>query len=197
MSAKQEEENSTNNVTQIHVYYGFTHIKDFLYGLVKELANRLFSEKVQTSLLQDDSPQENHFIILLNITNDKINATGKNELGTSRTHKISMYHEMKLSNDVMDSKIGMDSFCKAVPFHVTFDHQMTITQLGSGLMKIIGPQIVAKGLQFDTYFEVVRPEIEMSHDAILSRIGATFELWCKASGATAATQVICSYLQVT
>lgn len=81
-----------------------------------------------------------------------------------------------LSNQPSDSKISVMTFCKTFPFHVIFDRNLHITQLGSALMKMIAPNISTKGLFFGTYFELVRPRVKMDYMSFLSRVNSTFVL---------------------
>nr|KAG5690798.1 hypothetical protein BaRGS_015325 [Batillaria attramentaria] len=71
------------------------------------------------------------------------------------------------SKNPSDSKLSVRTFCSSFPFHVIFDRNLHVTQLGTALMKLVTAERVAAegGLPLRCLFEVVRPMVKMSFQA--------------------------------
>ncbi|XP_074650319.1 guanylate cyclase soluble subunit alpha-2-like [Tubulanus polymorphus] len=137
-----------------------------LAGILESAARDMFQAKVNVKLQENDRNDDNLYELLINILSRSV---------TSRNLSITK----RLSTDAVDSKIGVVSFCRSFPFHLMFDKELQITQLGTALMKSIAPEINTRGLALDEYFDIVRPNVKMKITSILQRINSTFVLKLK------------------
>lgn len=69
-----------------------------------------------------------------------------------------------------DSKIDVDTFCKAFPFHIMINRELQILQLGSTFMRHIMPEVKNKGLKFSNYFELLQPRIELTFENLVANV---------------------------
>ncbi|XP_044140691.1 guanylate cyclase soluble subunit alpha-2 [Bufo gargarizans] len=77
------------------------------------------------------------------------------------------------SHDPSDLRISISTFCRAFPFHLMFDSNMVILQLGEGLRKLIKCE-VHKTLKFHDSFEIVSPKIICTFEQVLLRLSTPF-----------------------
>ena len=89
-----------------------------------------------------------------------------------------------ISDRPSDSKIGVKTFCASFPFHVIFDQDMQILQLGSSLAKMVVPGIPEKGRDLWKYFDIVKPKVRLSFYSLLSRVNSSFVIRTKDTIAT-------------
>ncbi|KAG9491367.1 hypothetical protein GDO78_000068 [Eleutherodactylus coqui] len=72
-----------------------------------------------------------------------------------------------------DLRISISTFCRAFPFHLMFDPNMLILQLGEGLRKLIKCE-VHKTMKFHDCFEIVSPKIICTFEQVLLRLSTPF-----------------------
>ncbi|XP_030056115.1 guanylate cyclase soluble subunit alpha-2 isoform X2 [Microcaecilia unicolor] len=80
---------------------------------------------------------------------------------------------LKLSHSSSDLRISINTFCRAFPFHLMVDPNMTILQLGEGLRKQIKYDF-HKMLKFQDCFEIVSPKISCTFEQVLLRLSTPF-----------------------
>lgn len=187
----------------VHLYTDRPQMRHYMGGVVLATGVILFSVPdltVEVSQYNKPSQQIHHAVITLSKTDPTSDCSGivsptssTKTICPSRTTptgagplaamgpapngpSLLPEHHSHVSNQPSDSKISVMTFCKTFPFHVIFDRNLQITQLGSALMKMIAPNISTKGLFFGTYFELVRPRVKMDYMSFLSRVNSTFVL---------------------
>ncbi|CAE1259698.1 GUCY1A [Acanthosepion pharaonis] len=187
----------------VHLYTDRPQMRHYMGGVVLATGVILFSVPdltVEVSQYNKPSQQIHHAVITLSKTDPTSDCSGivsptssTKTICPSRTTptgagalaamgpapngpSLLPEHHSHVSNQPSDSKISVMTFCKTFPFHVIFDRNLQITQLGSALMKMIAPSISTKGLFFGTYFELVRPRVKMDYMSFLSRVNSTFVL---------------------
>ncbi|KAK6172883.1 hypothetical protein SNE40_016454 [Patella caerulea] len=156
------------NKIQLHYYSPRRRILAFVAGIVESVASVLFSLEVEIQISGSlNQTSQHHIFYISTCTNNNNN------------HCKMCSNQETLSSEPSSSKIGVATFCKSFPFHVIFDDQLNIIQLGTALLKMIGPHIAAHGRHIATYFEIGRPQVKMSFSAILSRVNSSFILRTK------------------
>ncbi|XP_041438618.1 guanylate cyclase soluble subunit alpha-2-like [Xenopus laevis] len=80
---------------------------------------------------------------------------------------------LQLSQVPSDLRISISTFCRAFPFHLMFDPNMLILQLGEGLRKMIKCE-VQKTMKFHDCFEIVSPKISCTFEHVLLRLSTPF-----------------------
>ncbi|XP_075707699.1 guanylate cyclase soluble subunit alpha-2 [Rhinoderma darwinii] len=72
-----------------------------------------------------------------------------------------------------DLRISINTFCRAFPFHLMFDPNMVILQLGEGLRKLIKCE-VHKTIKFHDSFEIISPKIICTFEQVVLRLSTPF-----------------------
>lgn len=73
----------------------------------------------------------------------------------------------------LEPKISPMSFCKAFPFHIIFDRDLTVIQSGDSVCRVL-PQLNEDDANFGDLFQCVRPQIEFTVDSVLAHINTVF-----------------------
>lgn len=81
-----------------------------------------------------------------------------------------------VSSDASDLRMSVSTMCKAFPWHFVLDRSLEFTQLGSGFMRLFAAEMPQLGRHVGTYFELVKPRVPLSFDAILKRSNTPFLL---------------------
>ena len=152
-------------------YYSFRRrILPFVGGTVEAVADMLFNLSVQLRVSPNrDMTSPHHMFFVTTNTNNN------NQLCKLFADRGSN------STDPAKAKMSVRTFCASFPFHVIFDRNMQVMQLGTALLKMVNAERVAAegGVQLRTLFDVVRPSVKISFSAFLSRLNSSFILRTK------------------
>ncbi|XP_021563871.1 guanylate cyclase soluble subunit alpha-2-like, partial [Carlito syrichta] len=77
-----------------------------------------------------------------------------------------------------DLRISINTFCRAFPFHLMFDPNMSVLQLGEGLRKQLRCD-AHKVLKFEDCFEIVSPKVNATFERVLLRLSTPFVIRTK------------------
>lgn len=152
----------------LHYYTERKALVPFVGGAIKAMANLVYNVDVTVCTKASKNENSNHHI--LTVTSDSNN---------NQTLSILCANPPSLSTKVIDSKVGVVTFCKSFPFHIMVDKNLHISQLGEALMKMVAHEFIHRGLEFSTFFDIVKPEIPATFASILSRINSSFMLSTK------------------
>ncbi|KAL8587862.1 hypothetical protein ACOMHN_053133 [Nucella lapillus] len=155
----------------LHYYTFRRRILSFVAGTVEAAASMLFNVSVELQASVNRDPSSPHHMFFINTCADNNNQVSKlcADRGT-------------LSLNPSQSKLSVSTFCSSFPFHVIFDRDMHVIQLGTALMKMVTPERIKAhegGIPLRTLFDVVKPSVKMSFSALLSRLNACFVLKTK------------------
>lgn len=153
---------------RLHYYTFRRSLLPFVAGTVEGVANVLFNSAVRLKVSSNQDKSSPHHIFFITSNNNDKSCKLCGDQST-------------LSTKPEDSKLSVRTFCASFPFHVTFDRQMHVTQLGTALMKLVSAERVAVegGIQLASLFDLVRPQVKMSFSAFLSRLNTNFVLRTK------------------
>ena len=90
--------------------------------------------------------------------------------------------------------VSPKTLCKACPFHVIFDRDLNLVEIGSSLQRLLKIDLnedgtVASRLNFASVFELKRPPlIELAFDMFLDRFNSVVEVKIKESAAVSITR---------
>ncbi|RUS72212.1 hypothetical protein EGW08_020026, partial [Elysia chlorotica] len=164
----------------LHYYSLRRAILYFVAGTVEAVSSLLFTVDLSLTVSPNkDETAPHHLFFISTATTDNNNENHHN----ARTVEEICPREGRVSNRPQDSKIGVKTFCASFPFHVVFDQDLNISQLGQSLAKFIAPEVASRGKKFETYFEVVRPVVKYTFSSILSRVNSSFVIRTR-SGST-------------
>ncbi|CAG9858573.1 unnamed protein product [Phyllotreta striolata] len=137
-----------------------------LVGCLKAIAKILYETQVEVALVQDDVDKRHfRYHMKLNSSATKQLFLCKKLMPEFASHKLQM---------------GVNTFCKAFPWHFVLDRRLELVQLGSGFMRLFGRFLTTLGASVATYFEFQRPRsITLSFDEIIKRANTPFLLSIK------------------
>ncbi|ESP02183.1 hypothetical protein LOTGIDRAFT_111288 [Lottia gigantea] len=166
------------NKIQIHYYSPHRKPLEFVAGILESVAKVLFSLEfeMQVSGSLTETSQHHIFYITTYVNNNN-------------NHCSTCSISDTLSSDPSKSKIGVSTFCNSFPFHLIFDKDLNIIQLGSALLKMIGPHVPTHGRHIQDYFIIIRPHVKISFSAILSRVNSNFVLRTKTAALSSTNSV--------
>ncbi|XP_065668357.1 guanylate cyclase soluble subunit beta-1 isoform X3 [Hydra vulgaris] len=75
-----------------------------------------------------------------------------------------------------EAKVSPFEFSKVFPFHMLFDRNMTLLQVGSTLKRILKDINTTKDAKITSFFQLTRPQIKFDFESIYSRINNAFVL---------------------
>ncbi|KAK0064752.1 guanylate cyclase soluble subunit alpha-2, partial [Biomphalaria pfeifferi] len=147
----------------LHYYSLRYQILSFVAGTVEAVSRLLFNAELEVEISCNRGTSAPHHIFYISTDGHASDST------------VHLYADhTNLSADPRDSKIGVRTFCATFPFHVIFDAQLNIVQLGASLAKMIAPEVSAKGRHLTSYFDIVKPLVKASFSSILSRLNSSF-----------------------
>ncbi|KAM9220014.1 guanylate cyclase soluble subunit alpha-2 [Dugong dugon] len=153
-------------------YFHPHHIVGFaMLGMIKAAGKKIYQLDVEVEqvanekLCSDGSNPGNCSCLTFLIKEcENTNITKNLPLGTSQAPA--------------DLRISINTFCRAFPFHLMFDSNMSVLQLGEGLRKQLRCDIL-KVLKFGDCFEVVYPKINATFERVLLRLSTPFVIRTK------------------
>ena len=133
-------------------------------GIVKSVAREYYHVELEMKVMVKKGGKSDHTIFSIR------------EMGYHRANVIDKEdqdHEVKSYSD--KNLISSATFCKAFPFHVVFDSNLTILQVGSSLSwGMTNLQLNKDNLA--SYFNLERPRMKLTFENILSHINTIFIL---------------------
>lgn len=173
-------ENKMTNV-DMHFYSDKRHLLAYYAGIVLAIAEYLCNVQIEIVVQPSESSVGIHHVFHLSSSQKRM----------SNSNCTVCVHQSAYSDKPSDLKIGVSTFCEACPFHVIIDRNLKIVQIGKSLMKVIASDIQTKGLNFDTYFSIVRPKLDqVTFSKLLSRVNFSFVLENKCGSKL---QQVCMY----
>lgn len=190
----------------LHFFTNREPIRYFVGGVIEGVSQQIFSKDVRVSCDKCDTPNGNRtnhrFYFKYSAEEVCIQSSGGgggvDSGGEGRTSaqngqlesssagggegKVSspLNVTTATSSKTRDSKISVGSFCKAFPWHFVCSKAMRITQLGSGLLQIFGPQTVRQNHEVTSCFTLTSPEdTSLTYEQVVSRINTAFVLAIK------------------
>ncbi|XP_074847988.1 guanylate cyclase soluble subunit alpha-1 [Carettochelys insculpta] len=70
--------------------------------------------------------------------------------------------------------ISANLFCKTFPFHVMFDKEMAVLQVGNGIRRLLNRRDFLANPNFEEYFEILRPRINSTFSGIMTMLNMQF-----------------------
>ena len=165
----------------LHYYSLRRDILHFVAGTVEAVSSLLYTVDLTLTVSPNrDQTAPHHIFYISSASTDNNNENHR----SGRTVEEICPRDGRVSNRPQDSKIGVKTFCASFPFHVVFDQDLTICQLGQSLAKFIAPEVATRGKKFETYFEVVRPAVKYTFSSILSRVNSSFLIRTRSGSTT-------------
>lgn len=147
----------------LHYYSDRDGLEGVVMGIVKSVAREYYSVEVEINLLKrKEANGSDHSIFSIH------------EVGYHSHTDDGFYLENLLEDHTPGKQfISSKTFCKAFPFHIVFDCNMKILQVGSSLSLVL-PALKKNELQLDHYFAFERPRMKLTFENILAHINTIF-----------------------
>ncbi|EFX89313.1 hypothetical protein DAPPUDRAFT_310298 [Daphnia pulex] len=149
----------------LHYYSDRPGLESIVIGIVNAVAKKLHKVDVDVKLLRSSQDSSGHGEFLIQ---------EKNKGGAI----ASFDHDLFLIL-VSDPKISSQLFCRAFPFHVLFDRNLSIKQVGDSLKRILPASINRSGCKLTDILRMVRPHMELSFENLLAHINTVYILVTK------------------
>ena len=156
----------TDGAMTLHYYGQRPNMEHFVAGVVEGVALTLFGGSVNVELTHHNHTISSHHSYTVTLNSES-------------SPSSLFFRNTNYSSKPCQSMIGVVTFCQAFPFHVIFDRNMRIVQLGTRLMKHIAPLMSKHGLQMTTYFDVIKPIVNFDFTHILGKLNNKFQLLMK------------------
>lgn len=162
-------------------YYSERHGLDVIVqGIVKSVARELYATEVRVErLCLTQEGGQNHAEFLVTKVTDEDDDTD----GISTPPISKRFLKRRPSGPVAPLVekppiVSERSFCKAFPFHIIFDRQLVIQQLGTRLKKLIAPAPY-EDIKVTSVLSLQRPRLELTFQNILNHINTIYIMLAK------------------
>lgn len=155
----------------LHYFHPHQIVGFAMVGMIKAAAKKIYRLDVEVE----------------QVTNDKLCSEGTNPGNCSCLTFLIKEHENAnitkalpsgTSQSPLDLRISISTFCRAFPFHLMFDQNMFVLQLGEGLRKQLRCD-THKTLKFQDCFDIVSPKISATFERVLLRLSTPFVIRTK------------------
>lgn len=155
----------------LHYFHPHQIVGFAMMGMIKAAAKKIYRLEVEVE----------------QVTNDNLCSEGTNPGNCSCLTFLIKEHENAnitkalphgTSQSPLDLRISISTFCRAFPFHLMFDPNMLVLQLGEGLRKQLRCD-THKTLKFQDCFDIVSPKISATFERVLLRLSTPFVIRTK------------------
>lgn len=155
------------HVLIVHYFSGRRGLEKFVCGALRQCAKVICDVTVVVDVFREFDPETG--CVTFKIESSDVPLTDQ---VNDQDHGIIR----KKSSKVTDLPIMMDTFCKAFPFHIIFNRNFEIVQMGSALVRVLGGSLLNGNNRLSDYFQLVRPDIEWSFRSIQAQCNSSFLL---------------------
>ena len=172
-------EYSRNKLT-LHLHTERRDLIEFYAGIVQGISRMLFNRDAAVGVNSSDNPNSSHHVLTVDAQEDE-----------SVSHCKICTTQEAFSKLPSDNKIGVATFCKTFPFHLIFNSNFQITQMGAAIMKLACLERLGKRqVLLTSLFDIIRPRIHpVLYSGLLSRVNFTFLLRTKQQAKSSTMQV--------
>lgn len=155
----------------LHYFHPHQIVGFAMMGMIKAAAKKIYRLDVEVEQVANDNlcseetnPGNCSCLTFLIKEHENANITKALPPGTSQSP--------------LDLRISISTFCRAFPFHLMFDPNMLLLQLGEGLRKQLKSD-THKTLKFQDCFDIVSPKISATFERVLMRLSTPFVIRTK------------------
>ena len=149
----------------LHYYSDRVGLENIVMGIVKSVAREYYNVEVEMKLLRRKGTDSDHSIFSIR----EVGYHSKNVADGEAEQEVATasYPDRQL--------ISSQTFCKAFPFHIIFDSEMHILQVGSSL-ELVLPNFKQSEKKLTNYFALERPRMKLTFANIQAHINTIFIL---------------------
>ena len=159
---------SEENGTLLLHYYSARKLDSIVIGVVKSVGRELYDSEVDVSFVVRKGPEHDHSVFSIKEIGPCSNDVSCKEILVPVIAPIPFCKSISITPEM---------FCAVFPFHVIFDNDLNILQVGHSLgvlLSYISNNSSSRKLL--TYFKLERPHFEPSFQAILNHINTIYVL---------------------
>ena len=158
-------EDSIRRCITLQYYSNREDLEFITKGIIEQAAKKLFNLEVTVQIFFDANQDTNTFIIAANDPDDSDRMFPK---------------VMELSRDLIphanEPKISPLEFTKIFPFHMIFNREMNLIQIGATLRRVLKDVGNFTTPPVSKFFTLSRPQIDFTFERIYSRLNNVFVL---------------------
>ena len=148
-------------------------------GMIRAVAKDFFDTVVKVTVITNKGKKCDHTVFTIREEQTPASVVIRKRISSL----VSQLQKSRNSTKPRELQIGIQSFCRALPFHMVLDRKLNIVQVGASLYRILKScqkEVIEnnkKCYRFEDLFEIVRPVIAnnvVSFDSILDNLSTVF-----------------------
>ena len=153
----------------LHYYSSREGLEHIVIGLIRAVARKLLNTDISIEIIKEKArPGDDIQFAIKEIHSPEIS------IHCNQTTCIRPVKELDILSS--EPKISPSTFCRIFPFHLMFSSDMEILQYGDSLSRFIKGINNREHLAMPDVFELVRPRIEFTREALLAHVNTVFVL---------------------
>ena len=167
----------------------FTDPKNMVAGIIKQVSLFAFKMQVSVDMELEEWGGKSGDIRHCRFAIKEVPQMGEEPVG--RLFPCSSMANYYFPRDLL---VSPKTLCRACPFHIIFDHDLNLVEIGSSLQRLLRIETnedgtLATTLSFSRIFELKRPAVDhVSFDSFLDRLNSVVELQIKEAAAIVVTR---------
>ena len=157
-------ENTPDSSFYVHYYTERVGLDYFVIGLLKALGKQIFDQTIDVTLKQSGRRYHDSSVFTVKLP----------QVIESRSDRLGSIMDVDLTSD-LESVIDQETFNSTFPFHILLDRQLNVIQSGIALIRIV-KKLKPGHSNFLDFFTVVRPDIELTFNGILTHINSIYHV---------------------
>jgi guanylate cyclase soluble subunit beta len=148
----------------LHYYSDRPGLEHIVMGIVRFVAREYYHVELEMKVMVQKGDTSDHTIF---------------SIREMAYHRASVVDREDQEQDIKSFSsrqlISSETFCKAFPFHIVFDSNLTILQVGLSLSWVM-PNLQLNKDNLSSYFELERPRVKLTFTNIMSHINTIYIL---------------------
>lgn len=167
---------SNDGTLFLHYYSKRSGLESIVVGLVKTICIEVLHITVTVKILSSKGEMDNDHTIFAIYEDKKANvASSLVHLNSTNIDNAIDVNANYIRNDINSNPMNVSSFCKAFPFHVLFDQNLTIVQAGVAILRVLNEAYATPGkIKLYDVFKLQRPKLNIDFALILAHINTVF-----------------------
>lgn len=158
-------QDATTRCITVQCYTDRDQLEFITKGIIEKAAKKLFKLEVNVQIFFDANPETSTLLITTEDTSE-----------CERMFPPSLDTSRDLIPQANEPKVSPLEFTKVFPFHMIFDRNMDLIQIGSTLRRILKDINNLKKTQITSFFSLSRPQIPFDFESVYSRLNNAFIL---------------------
>ncbi|KAI5702755.1 hypothetical protein M8J76_012267 [Diaphorina citri] len=148
----------------LHYYSDRPGLEHIVIGIVKTVASKLHNTEVEVEILKTKEECDHVQFLITE---------------TSAPERVELPQIEEIETLSLEPKISPATFCRLFPFHIMFDRDLVIEQVGTALSRVIPCLGEMSNCTLTHILDPVRPHLDLTFDNILAHINTVYVLKTK------------------